>query len=303
MICGARLQAPRKCPGCGADNAPQRKRCLYCGEALAALSEPAPRPPPPAAPRANPPAALRPAPRAASRPSSGRGFASGLPRGRPGPARPGLSLKNIACLGLVLALFGFCGFGNLFWWVVAPPVDPRPSARLRLHVYNSSERPLTVELRARSLPRSDPPERRFTLPPGGAQGHLARHADTLDIRVIGPDGLSHLGQEVAVAPEQAGNLIVDLGARGTFYRMPVTYFPEFWTRDAQQTWLAGNSAATEETFGGGPQHMVHERVDYGLGVPPPDRQETSRDQPFVQWKLASEEERIAYFLDALRRPN
>ncbi len=212
-----------------------------------------------------------------------------------------MTAKNIACLGLFLGVFGFCGVGNLFWWAVGPAADARPSAHLRLHLFNSTEKPLALELRVRSRPRSDPPEKNILLAPGGAMVSLAWHADTLDYRVLSPDGLSHLGQEVVVAPNQRGNMILDFGGNGTFYRVPVTYFPEFWTEDAQQRWFEESGPGEEEvSYSGASRHEVVGRIDYGLGVSVPDSQETKRDDPFIQWKLASEIERFNMVFESFR---
>lgn len=121
----------------------------------------------------------------------------------------------------MLFLASGCGSGASNTAPKLPPAD------LNIYLFNSVGQPIhvVVEGSHADLDASNPVS--FDLKSGGHAKFRAQRSETIQFKVIGPAGLEKFNQSVDVPPlnQQQGDVLLDFGARTTFYQYPMFYVP------------------------------------------------------------------------------
>ena len=137
--------------------------------------------------------------------------------------RSGIFLPAIC---VVLLCVSGCGSGgNSDASTSAPNL---PAADLTIHLFNSVGKPIrVVVVDSQPGPDSDPKRTAFDLKSYGHAKYPCRYSETLQFKIIGPPGLERHNQSVDVpaAGTQKGDVLLDFGARTTFYQYPMFYVP------------------------------------------------------------------------------
>ena len=105
-----------------------------------------------------------------------------------------------------------------------PPPAPVIPASQTFHLYNSLSKPISIQLVAPSVTPERVP---IELNPNGHTTIIWHAAESLQFKIVGPAGLSQHDQtvEVPTVSQTKGDILLDFGAKTTFYQYPVFYVP------------------------------------------------------------------------------
>lgn len=87
---------------------------------------------------------------------------------------------------------------------------------LRVHIYNSTKDAITFEYRENTITR------RETLQPSGTRTLNVQALGLFEIKVIDPPAAAKFSRRIA--PRRTKALVLDIGARGEFFKCPVRYY-------------------------------------------------------------------------------
>lgn len=138
------------------------------------------------------------------------------------------SLSSFIVLGFVPLLFcAGCGSGSS-----APAAPKLPDADLTIHLFNSVGKPIHIDVEnSQSQQQRDADGTSihiaFDLKAGAHAKFRTQKSETIQFKVTGPPGMEKFNQSVDVPPAntQKGDVLLDFGARTTFYQYPMFYVP------------------------------------------------------------------------------
>lgn len=131
-------------------------------------------------------------------------------------------MKNgVYALTAIALLFFILGCGS------SQPQFPRTN--YTLHVYNSTGASITVAVPPDPTRSADDEgeveavESTVVIPAYKSTTFAILHAQAVEISVLAPDAAKKFNQTIDIQPNTRMDLLVDIGARGAFYKFPIVY--------------------------------------------------------------------------------